>query len=561
MKSTLLFITSFILCFSLSKTNAQSWLWGEMGKGSSDTYAVAADNKGNAYLAGYFIDSISFGSKLLTSLSIDSYLVKYDSSGNIKWISQSKVTSHSGEAFTMFIATDNYGNTYATGWFIDTVVFGSDTLRFVPHNGGYYDCYLVKYDANGNVAWARQAGIPPTFAGRGCDPYSVATDRIGNIYITGSTNGGPVYFGTDTLNSAYGAFFLVKYNSSGNVLWAEQSQGIACGYSVAADSAGNTYVTGALTSAVVSFGLDTLSTKWAPLFLVKYDTGGNVQWAKDANLPSGYSSGASWSVACDRTGNAYITGSVGDTLIFGTDSLKGPLGSYNLFLVKYNSGGNVIWAKQSQGYKDSGYAGGYSIAIDSLNHVYISSGLVGKIVFGTAIFSDTSTLGDASLILQLDTAGNVWCGSARDGGGDDNSTIATDPSGKYVYWGGDVAVTMIFGKDTVIGSNIEPPFIARWQPCSNNTEGMNGISSVYDKVLLFPNPDNGRFTIEQSAEKQDETIEIYNMLGEKIYSTQFEASKAQLSIDISNQPSGIYLYKVISEEDSYVAQGKFVIEK
>jgi hypothetical protein len=55
-------------------------------------------------------------------------------------------------------------------------------------------------------------------------------------------------------------------------------------------------------------------------------------------------------------------------------------------------------------------------------------------------------------------------------------------------------------------------------------------------------------------------VEIYNVLGEKIYS-QIPLPNTQFSINISNQPSGIYFYRVITETGNAVAEGKFVIQK
>ena len=63
--------------------------------------------------------------------------------------------------------------------------------------------------------------------------------------------------------------------------------------------------------------------------------------------------------------------------------------------------------------------------------------------------------------------GNLQCGSIINGGGDDRNAVASSPSGKYVYLGGDLADTLTFGPDhigtTVYASEI--PFVARWVSC------------------------------------------------------------------------------------------------
>ena len=71
-----------------------------------------------------------------------------------------------------------------------------------------------------------------------------------------------------------------------------------------------------------------------------------------------------------------------------------------------------------------------------------------------------------------------------------------------------------------------------------------GINEVKNEVSLqiYPNPTSGIFTI-QSSEK-NYTIEIINLLGEKIYSSTINSNKSE--IDLSKQPQGIYFIKMNS---------------
>ena len=60
----------------------------------------------------------------------------------------------------------------------------------------------------------------------------------------------------------------------------------------------------------------------------------------------------------------------------------------------------------------------------------------------------------------------------------------------------------------------------------------------------FPNPCNGKFTLTLSKEKG--TVEIYNVLGEKVYRVEIINPKSE--IDLSNQPKGIYIAKFYAEQ-------------
>src|SRR5438034_11536727 len=79
--------------------------------------------------------------------------------------------------------TDANGNVYVTGTFQgSTITFGSYTLHNVAT--GSLDIFIVKYDANGNVLWAKSGG------GTGYDyAYGICADVNGNVYITGYFRG------------------------------------------------------------------------------------------------------------------------------------------------------------------------------------------------------------------------------------------------------------------------------------------------------------------------------------------------------------------------------------
>jgi hypothetical protein len=89
---------------------------------------------------------------------------------------------------------------------------------------------------------------------------------------------------------------------------------------------------------------------------------------------------------------------------------------------------------------------------------------------------------------------------------------------------------------------------------------VNELKPDNSSTSLFPNPNNGRFTIELQGVRDKEQVEIYNMLGEKIYSETVNTKHLTLNINVSGQPAGIYLYRVISETGEQIANGKFVIE-
>ena len=93
--------------------------------------------------------------------------------------------------------------------------------------------------------------------------------------------------------------------------------------------------------------------------------------------------------------------------------------------------------------------------------------------------------------------------------------------------------------------------------------GVDNIASNSAQINVYPNPNNGQFTIQSSVVNGTASVEIYNILGKEIYTSSLNAGKNRnTTINIGNQPNGIYLYRVISNEDgSQLGDGKIILQK
>ncbi len=270
--------------------------------GDTGANAVAADNSGNIYVAGYTYGSIDGNPG---AGGEDLFVAKVDGGGNVLWARQLGTPASD---YAIGVAVDNVGNVYVAG----STLGGLDGYA----SAGRSDLFLVKYDAGGNKAWTRQLGTSSDDCATG-----VCTDGAGNVVVSGYTYGNL----DGNTNAGNIDLFVVKYDSAGNKSWSRQMGTPTWDYAnaVAADRDGNIYVGGESYG-----GLDgnTNAGSW-DLVLVKFDAAGTRQWTRQYGTANGESVNG---VVTDGTGNIYAVGATADAA---------GAGDMHSLIVKYNSAG------------------------------------------------------------------------------------------------------------------------------------------------------------------------------------------------------------------------------
>lgn len=253
---------------------------------------VAMDKQGNVYFtAGFYtyikVDGIQYNGAY--SGSTHMVLVKFNPQGSVQWVKHTT----GGGAFGRGISIDKRDNIYVIGSAGGTANFGNMTA-----NAGLF---IVKYNSNGVAQWVRSTSNGDGGSG---DGPKIKTSKSGNIYISGllyvSTN-----FGTHAV-SPYGSsdVYIAKLDSSGNWLWAKAGGGIyeEWLYGLDVDDNDNAYITGYFHSPTATFGAISFSnTSNEDYFLAKYDSNGNTLWAK-----GGVKSFQTNSFCVDEAGNSYM---------------------------------------------------------------------------------------------------------------------------------------------------------------------------------------------------------------------------------------------------------------
>lgn len=538
--------TTIVLVFAGLSIKAQTpnWEWIKSANGGNNNvgaYSTATDNQGNIYVTGsYNADSITFGAftivnaggqALSGSNGIDYYLVKYDGMGNVLW---AKGAGGLYDDYGQSVATDAAGNVFVIGFFSsDTINFGTNSLVNIGVLPNVPDIFIVKYDATGNVVWAKKTG--GIFGDRG---YGIAADASGNVFVTGSYDS-QITFGSTVLNSggSYNCMFIVKYDTGGNVLWANSansnSSSNSFGFCTSADAAGNVYVAGSCANGPVNFGTTTITNSGSDdVFIAKYDSSGVLQWVKKAGNVGNESAKG---IKADATGNVYLTGQFRSaSLAFGNDTLTNAnsTGSISdIFIAKYSNTGNIIWTKSAGG---SSTDEGQGITVDAIGNVYSSCRSGSQyIAFGTDTIINTS--GYQMIIAKYTASGNlIWTKAATTAGFGTGNSVATDAAGN-IYLAGIFGYAGNFDSDTLY-ANGAGIYLAKLNPTLVSIETPHGN----DKFNIYPNPSTGIFTI--SGNYNLINIEVYNLMGELILS---QGNVGE--IDLNAFPSGLYLARVNGE--------------
>lgn len=331
---------------------AGNFLWAKRMGGIDNEYAfgIAVDGAGNVYSTGVFISSVidfdpGSGVFNLNCFGItDVYISKLDASGNFVWAKQ--VGGNSLD-WVGHLTLDAAGNIFLTGYFYGT------TVDFDPGAGVYYlssfgnsDIFILKLDASGNFAWAKQMGGVADDHG-----VSVAVDNAGNVYTTGwylaagDYDPGPGVY-TLPLSASSGAF-VSKLDGTGNFVWARQFSGTATntrvtsGQSITVDANQNVYTAGGFVDDVDfdpgsgTYNFTSLG-EW-DVFVSVLNSAGNFVTAKQMGGPG---TDNAPEVALAPGGAVYVTGLFSNSADF--DPCPGNYtlvsgGGYDFFISKFAS--------------------------------------------------------------------------------------------------------------------------------------------------------------------------------------------------------------------------------
>lgn len=375
MKKSFLIILLF-LAFNLFAQPTRSWGTYYGGNQTDVIWSIATDASTNVLVCGYAasqMDIATMGSQQPINAGLtDAFLAKFDSAGVRQW---GTYFGGAGNDQAYDVCMDGSGNIYIGGNTSSSASISTPGCHQLGFGGGS-DAFLAKYNSAGVLQWATYYGGSGNEIG-----YSVATDASGNIYLVGYTSSTDSISTAGSHQSNYGGGnldgFIVKFNSAGVRQWGTFYGGTLedQGRCVAVDAFGNVYLTGPTISgnAISTLGSHQVNYGGGALYdayLVKFNSSGVRIWATYyGEQANDYGK----SVACDQSGNIYLTGYTGSTINISTPGSHQFIygGSTDGFLAKFDNTGVRLWGTYYGG-TGPGAEGAEHVGVDILGNVFIS---------------------------------------------------------------------------------------------------------------------------------------------------------------------------------------------
>lgn len=327
----------------------------------------------------------------------------------------------------------------------------------------------TKYSYSQTFQWVKQEG---TIESRD-NARKTIFDQSGDMYVIGTfggLTGGTTLIGNISVTShGQGDVFIAKYDGSRDLLWVRTGGSIYYDYiyGLEVDLAGNVYAGGIFSKSITGntapmfFGSTALQTFGkADLFIVKFNSNGELITAKSfGSTEDDQLNGMSK----DASGNIYINGGFKNSITFGSNTLTSSNGSYQHYITKFNSEGNILWAKNSSGTTN---CIGVDIVSDETGNTISTGFFSGSTTFGNTTLNSHGS-NDILLVKHNQTGEVVWAKSFGGNELDYGLKVDTDTDGN-IFLTGSFEFVLNFGSDVSLtsrgGGDV---FISKFDPNGN----------------------------------------------------------------------------------------------
>lgn len=526
---------SSIKVYSQCSSTATTFQKAYGGSGNERAHSIQKTSDGGYVVAG---ETTSYGAG-----DKDIFVLKIDVNGIEQW-------------------TKTYGSTFADDGFSITIKQTNDSGFVISGStngfgaGSYDDSYIIKINNTGIIQWERR------ISGSSWDRFrDVVELSTGDFLLTGDDGS----YSAGNLDA-----HVVKISSTGNLIWIknlgtsfrEHSQSII-------ELPNGNYLLSGNTC-------DNSSSNAAYPFIIKTTNSGTVIWGKEYNISTFFTDI-----------NETILLNDGNLLNVG-ETRTSDLANHDIFLLKTDTNGTVIWSKKYGGI-------GNDIGVN------VREKTNGELV----ISAFTGSYGNANqlLLINTDVSGNVIWSKTYGGSGNDEldwwgkpmellttneiiiagGTLSFGAGNEDVY----VVKTNECGESycneqtvTLTTSSLSPTSssfnvlttsggalsntnsivntisFTENVLCDSNLVSVNILSDLNTSLNVYPNPAFNLLNVKMDKEFEIQHVELYSITGQKVNTKSIEKTDGFIQIDISNLSEGLYFLKVY-DKDKITGTSKF----
>jgi sugar lactone lactonase YvrE len=441
------------------------------------------------------------------------------------------------------------------------VVFITFSLAFTKETYGQY--YIISTIAgSNNYGFSGDGGSADTATLN--NPVTTCVDNSGNIYVTDWGNARVRKVNTNGIISTIAGNGIYGYSGDGGPATLA-SLGGPSGISI--DNSGNTYVT--------DIGNNRIRKITSSGIISTIAGNGTYGYSGDGGMATNASFRDPTGITIDHNGNIFIadvfnnairkisaTGIISTIAGNGTPGFSGDGDQATLAQLYYptsivtDDSGNVFIADEDNNRIRKVNSNGFISTIAG-NGINASNGDGGNATAASINFPGAVTTDNNNNIYIADSYGNKIRLINSSG---IISTIAGN--GIAAYTGDNIVATMAalynpigLSIDTTGNLYIGDSFNSRIRKL---TKYFRDIVTSSELLNIYPNPSYGLFNINIENSSSNQQIEIYNILGQKLFYTNLN-SNGITEINIGTRSAGIYLYKVVTTNGIVLFRGRIAV--
>lgn len=234
---------------------------------------------------------------------------------------------------------------------------------------------------------------------------------------------------------------------------------------VEVDAAGNSYITGYLTGETAFNTANVVQSALGngDIYVAKYSPSGNLIWKETFG---GNFSDRAVDLAIGPDQNIVVTGQFFGTVAFGTTTVSSTSNSKDIFLLKLDPSGQVIWAKKEGGNMSEN---AYGVTVDSQNNIlltgqYQGSTSIAGVPFTSALDPVTNLSSFDFFISKYSSNGSdLWAKSGFAEYEDRGLAVAVDDADN-VFFTGQFSDTLSFAGNTYNNNGFNVGFVSKLSP-------------------------------------------------------------------------------------------------